>query len=649
MPSTYTELKLELIANGEQSGTWGTTTNVNLGTAIEEALVNTSLVAFTGADKTLTLVDSNVSQPARNMRLNLLGTSGGARNLTVPAIQKNYIVANNLADTVTVKTPLGTGIAVPTGNTALLYVDGTNVLQAFDFLPTAKFNTLTLTNPLAATSGGTGLASYSAGGALFAPTSSTISSGTLPTTAGGTGLTSYTSGGAVYATSTSALASGTLPTTAGGTGRTSYTPGGAVYATSASALASGTLPIASGGTNSTATPTAGGIPYGDGTAYAFTAAGTAGQVLTSNGSSAPVWATSSGGGLSWQVVQTGNFTAIGGYAYPINTTSVAITVSLPSTPIATQQVLFADYAGTWGTRAVTVNPNGKLIYGSSSSFTLNVSKAAVAFVYVDNVQGWIAYSTATPSYFTTYPLGFLLAGGGGGGGGTGGGGAGGVISTGSAVASVGTLYTIIVGAGGNAQGGGSIGGQGGDSTAFGTTALGGGGGGAPNGAAGGSGGGAGGGAGNGGAGTPGQGFKGGNCGATYPGSPGTGGGGAAAASADQGSGGPNAGGSGITWAQNGLSYGGGGGGGSFNRGQGAGGLGGGGQGIQNGGSATPATDGTGGGGGGGVNPAGGQGVAGAKGVCVIYYAGSQRGTGGTVTTTGGYTYHTFTASGNYTA
>ena len=59
---------------------------------------------------------------------------------------------------------------------------------------------------------------------------------------------------------------------------------------------SATLAIASGGTNSTATPTAGGVGYGTGTAHAFTAAGTIGQVLTSNGSSAPTWATASGGG-----------------------------------------------------------------------------------------------------------------------------------------------------------------------------------------------------------------------------------------------------------------------------------------------------------------------------------------------------------------
>jgi hypothetical protein len=60
----------------------------------------------------------------------------------------------------------------------------------------------------------------------------------------------------------------------------------------------GTLPVANGGTNGTATPTSGAVAYGTGTAYAFTSAGTAGQVLQSNGSGAPTWATPSGGGAT---------------------------------------------------------------------------------------------------------------------------------------------------------------------------------------------------------------------------------------------------------------------------------------------------------------------------------------------------------------
>jgi hypothetical protein len=92
--------------------------------------------------------------------------------------------------------------------------------------------------------------------------------------------------------------SGVLPTANGGTNLSSFTSGGAVYATSTSVLVTGTLPIASGGTNATATPTAGGSAYGTGTAYAFTSAGTAGQILTSNGASAPTWNGIDGGTFS---------------------------------------------------------------------------------------------------------------------------------------------------------------------------------------------------------------------------------------------------------------------------------------------------------------------------------------------------------------
>ena len=75
----------------------------------------------------------------------------------------------------------------------------------------------------------------------------------------------------------------------GGTGLTSFTANKAVYSTSTSALTTGTLPISAGGTNTTDTPTAGGIAYGTGTAYAITTAGTSNQVLLSGGAGAPTF------------------------------------------------------------------------------------------------------------------------------------------------------------------------------------------------------------------------------------------------------------------------------------------------------------------------------------------------------------------------
>ena len=79
MASTYSDLKIELIATGEQSGTWGTTTNTNLGTALEEAITGSADVSFSSGTVTLTLTNTNATQSARNLRLNLTGTSGGAQ------------------------------------------------------------------------------------------------------------------------------------------------------------------------------------------------------------------------------------------------------------------------------------------------------------------------------------------------------------------------------------------------------------------------------------------------------------------------------------------------------------------------------------------------------------------------------------------
>ena len=74
MASTYSDLKIELIGTGDQSGTWGVTTNTNLGTAIEEAITGSANVSFSSADVTLTASDSNATQSFRNLRLNLTGT-----------------------------------------------------------------------------------------------------------------------------------------------------------------------------------------------------------------------------------------------------------------------------------------------------------------------------------------------------------------------------------------------------------------------------------------------------------------------------------------------------------------------------------------------------------------------------------------------
>ena len=132
MPSTYSQLKIELIATGEQTGTWGATTNTNLGTALEEAITGSADVTFASGNVTLDLIDTNGTQAARHLRLNLIGTTGGAtRNLVVPTIQKLYLINNTCSDPITVvKNSTGTGIAVGAGKTNFVYNDGSNVVDA---------------------------------------------------------------------------------------------------------------------------------------------------------------------------------------------------------------------------------------------------------------------------------------------------------------------------------------------------------------------------------------------------------------------------------------------------------------------------------------------------------------------------------------
>jgi len=151
MASTFSTLKFELIATGEQSGTWGATTNNNLSVALTEAIAGSTDVSFSSGTVTLTLTDTVTAQPARNLRLNLTGTSGGPQNLVVPAIEKSYLINNGTADIITVKTPSGAGTAVAAGKTMWVYNNGTAVVDAVTHL-----TSLTLGTDLAIADGGTG-------------------------------------------------------------------------------------------------------------------------------------------------------------------------------------------------------------------------------------------------------------------------------------------------------------------------------------------------------------------------------------------------------------------------------------------------------------------------------------------------------------
>lgn len=129
MASTYSpNLRLELIGTGEQQGTWGTTTNTNLGTLLEEAIGGyVSVTVSDVGDTTLTTSNGSADQ-SRNAVINLTGTITADRNVICPAIEKLYVVNNATTGgfSITFKVSSQTGVTIPNGQTWFLYVDGTD-------------------------------------------------------------------------------------------------------------------------------------------------------------------------------------------------------------------------------------------------------------------------------------------------------------------------------------------------------------------------------------------------------------------------------------------------------------------------------------------------------------------------------------------
>jgi hypothetical protein len=128
MASTYSpSLKLELIGNGDQSGVWGTTTNKNLGTLLEQAVTGVQSIVMTNADYTLTNFNGT-SDEARNAVLVVTGTNGAIRKIITPLVNKTYIVYNNTIGgfAITIGGATGNAATIPNGVTTSVYCDGTN-------------------------------------------------------------------------------------------------------------------------------------------------------------------------------------------------------------------------------------------------------------------------------------------------------------------------------------------------------------------------------------------------------------------------------------------------------------------------------------------------------------------------------------------
>ena len=217
MSSTYSALKIELIGTGEQSGTWGATTNVNLGdAALGEAITGSATVDFsTAADVTISLIDTNTSQTARNLRLNITESGAGvgyAGSLILGSncqIEKLYLVNNTTTAAKTIKNTTGLGISVPAGKSMFVFNNATNVVEAVNSAVS-----------MAVTGAITGASVVSSGAVSGTTIGGTTITASTQFSGPGTGLTGSAS------SLTAGNISGTLAVGQGGTGAVAVTGSG---------------------------------------------------------------------------------------------------------------------------------------------------------------------------------------------------------------------------------------------------------------------------------------------------------------------------------------------------------------------------------------------------------------------------------------
>ena len=132
MASTYsTDLKLELMATGENAGTWGTKTNTNL-ELVQQAIAGFQAIDVASSDVTLVMSNASISN-ARNMVLKFTGTLAGNRTVNLPdGIEKFYILQDATthgANSLTFKTASGTGFTLDEGKMHGGFSDGTNTYE----------------------------------------------------------------------------------------------------------------------------------------------------------------------------------------------------------------------------------------------------------------------------------------------------------------------------------------------------------------------------------------------------------------------------------------------------------------------------------------------------------------------------------------
>jgi len=230
MPSTYSPLlRIQLIATGEQSGTWGTTTNTNFEDILEQAIAGTAEINVTAGDVTLTEINGLEDQ-SRAAAIRVIGTPGVSRNIIAPAVSHIYVVANGSNAVVVLKTSSSTGLTIPVGQVYLVYFDPVSAdfrLVGVASASTNTANTLVLRDGsgnfaagvITATgfnnTGNTTLGDAS-GDTLTVNATPTFNVA-IPVTSGGTGVTTSTGTGSNVLSNTPTLVTPVLGTPTSGT------------------------------------------------------------------------------------------------------------------------------------------------------------------------------------------------------------------------------------------------------------------------------------------------------------------------------------------------------------------------------------------------------------------------------------------------
>ena len=333
MASTYTPLGIELMATGENAGTWGTKTNNNL-SLFEQITGGFSQVSIAGGAQTtaLTVVDGNTTGTAQYRMIEFTGTITGNQIVTIPLdVETFYFLRNSTTGSFTVQ---------------FKYTSGSGT--------TATFATGDKGDKLL----------FAAANDATNPDIKEISLASPP--GGSDTQMQFNSGGTAFGGSANLTWDGSNVTIgAQGDLRLADSAGGEYVALQAPSTVASNITFT--------------LPGADGSAD---------QALVTDGSGNLSFTTISGG-AAWQAVKTSGFTAVAGEGYFCNTTSAAFTATLPASASIGDFISFVDYAGTFDTNNLTVGRNGHNIQGSATDLVVGVERAGFTLVYVDSTQGWL--------------------------------------------------------------------------------------------------------------------------------------------------------------------------------------------------------------------------------------------------------------------